>query len=208
MSTDLDKHRRDMMPRLRTILRRTRYFPATKEIGGTMVDGKPYPPVPVSAAWTIHSATDGPIGMVLATRWGYRATTNGGKWAGCWHTSRDLCRDWYAKDYFYDVDAPTWRDPAHAALTAAGVPLTFDHTHGLRVLYGQGKTWQEAVASRVQWYQQHKVAWLNDAWNCMPSAWMHDQGVWANLHMLYGRGYTVAAALEETKQALPRLATL
>ena len=115
-----------------------------------MMDGKPYPPVPVSAAWTINSPTHGIIGMVLNARWGYRATRYMGEWAGCWHTSRDLCRDWYAKDYFYDcLDAKAWRDPAHAALTAAGVPLTHDHAYALRYLYCQGKSWQEASESRM-----------------------------------------------------------
>jgi len=207
---DLQKSRRDMMTRLRTFLRATRYFPQTKDLdgGSTMVDGKPYPPVPVSAAWTINSPTHGIIGMVLNTRWGYRATRYAGDWAGCWHTSRDLCRDWYAKDWFYDItDAKEWRDPAHAALTAAGVPLAFDHTYALRYLYCQGKSWQDAVASRVQHHQQQKVAWLNNAWDRMPKEWMHDQGVWCNLHLLHSKGYTVTAALEEIPKSLPRLVT-
>ncbi|NJL70720.1 MAG: hypothetical protein HC888_03470 [Candidatus Competibacteraceae bacterium] len=140
MSTELQQYRQRMLPGLRTILRATRFFPQTKELdgGGTMMDGKPYPPVPVSAAWTIHSPEHGHIGGVLNTRWGYRAVNVCGTWAGCWHTSRDLCRDWYTKDWFWNrVVGGVQADAPQAA---------FGDMWLARQAYLDGATVEQAVA--------------------------------------------------------------
>lgn len=84
-----------------TYLRRLRYHPRERSLETTdkMSTGEDFPPVPVSAAWTIRTS-DGIIGYLLKTRWGYRASRSlWSAWDGCWHTSRDWCRDWYANDY-------------------------------------------------------------------------------------------------------------
>lgn len=139
MPTDLQQYRQRMLPGLRTILRRTRYFPATKELdgGGTMMDGKPYPPVPVSDAWTINSPEHGHIGGVLNTRWGYRAVNASGAWAGCWHTSRELCRDWYANEWAWSRVV----GEVHAAAPCA----LFDDMWLARYAYLDGATADQSI---------------------------------------------------------------
>ena len=150
MTTDVQKYRAALMSRLHTILRRTRHYPQKMAIGGTMMDGKPCPPVAVSEAWTINSPTHGWIGYVLRTTHGYRSCSVTHVWEGCWHSNRDLCRDWYAIEWFYNHDAPEWRDKVRTALEAVDIPLSFNNEWAIRLLYNKGTRWQDAVTIMQQ----------------------------------------------------------
>jgi hypothetical protein len=50
-----------------------------------------------------------------------------------------------------------------------------------------------------------KDKWMADASNKLPTAWLNDQGVWANMHMLHGQGVAVQDAIDRMPDLLPRL---
>lgn len=119
-------------------LRRLRHFPAQHGLDGTMPDGKPYPPVPVHAAWNICTVDRGVIGCVLRTKWGDRCVPHAfsDSWAGCWHVgSKRTCASFYVRDYY-------WQEVSGQMPTGA----TFNDLWLARCAYLDGATVEQAAA--------------------------------------------------------------